>query len=322
MLTYVTNLKTMKTSWFHINPYHMLLKLLHLVDMCDKTKHTSPDMPIKSNQSNQINQYKINKIYKSYKSIEYIESCGHVFSMLSYFSVFMNICVWKTCCSVWSKDRVKYVKFTWFTCIGQLTWSKATHGTLPHHQWVIGQAELSASALHIRGMAQSLSKITSSQWIWCCEDSPLAYHRWGKPIPGASTRLCNLGWALIRYSDSPHPGASSCGSARWALACLFCHVQLSLFMISWWISLGLGWSRVVWTGFTMMESPQSVQIFCNITYFRFKNSLDWSVKWWISMDWPVKIVVNVVTFEKKVLQLLHVIFPNQFPGLASELVNF
>ena len=160
-----TNLKTMKTSWFHINPYHMLLKLLHLVDMCDKTKHTSPDMPIKSNQSN---QYKIYKIYKSYKSIEYIESCGHVFSMLSYFSVFMNICVWKTCCSVWSKDRVKYVKFTWFTCLGKLTWSKATHGILPHHQWVIctalaqscavGQAELSAS----QGMAQSLSKITSS----------------------------------------------------------------------------------------------------------------------------------------------------------------
>ena len=48
----------------------------------------------------------------------------------------------------------------------------------------------------------------------------------------------------------------------------------------------------------IQQFPKSVQIFCNITYFRF-NSLDWSVKWWISMDWPVKIVVNVVTFEKK-----------------------
>ena len=50
---------------------------------------------------------------------------------------------------------------------------------------------------------------------------------------------------------------------------------------------------------------------CNIAYFHF-NSLDWSVKWWISRDWPVKMCEIVVTFVKKKCYICYICYMSNF----------
>ena len=64
---------------------------------------------------------------------------------------------------------------------------------------------------------------------------------------------------------------------------------------------------------------------CYMSYFHIK-SLDRSMKWWISMDWPVNIFVTFfkknVTFVNNMNNImLHFTFPFQFPGLVGEMVN-
>ena len=65
---------------------------------------------------------------------------------------------------------------------------------------------------------------------------------------------------------------------------------------------------------------------CNISI---SNPWDWPVKWWISMDWPVKIGVTCVTYITYVKKwnmlaviifiiVIYVMFPYQVPGLVSE----